>query len=162
MIVCDRTDWAREKSAFHPIIDQAISWIASTDFTQLQPAKYDILPDNKMFCLLQEMDTEPAALRRAESHTDYVDIQYLLAGEETIGVARPHASHRIVEARHEHDIVFYQHTVNESMISLTPGMFALFFPHDIHRPCCDTHGTSRLRKAVIKIHYSLFDQGVEQ
>lgn len=159
MIVCDRIDWAREKHAFHPIIDHAVNWIANTDFMQLKPAKYDLLPDNMMFCLVQEMGTEPAGQRRAESHLNYVDIQYLLSGRETIGVARAHPEHVTVEERREHDIVFYQHTVNESMISLTPGMFAVFFPHDVHRPCCDTQRTSFLRKAVIKIHLSLFEQG---
>lgn len=68
MIVCDRHDWDRERHAFHPVVDQAISWIASTDFSQLETGKYEILPDNKMFCLVQEMMTEPASARKAESH----------------------------------------------------------------------------------------------
>lgn len=157
MIVCNRQDWAREKHAFHPVIDQAISWIASTDFSALATGKYDILPDNKMFCLLQEMDTIPASEMRAESHFSYVDIQYLLQGEETIGVARATPQHEVVEDRAaQHDIVFYQDTVNESMIALEPGMFAVFFPHDVHRPCCQSNGVSAIRKAVIKIHLSLF------
>ncbi|MBP2171078.1 YhcH/YjgK/YiaL family protein [Erwinia toletana] len=157
MIICDRQDWAREKHALHPVISQAISWINNTDFTALTTGKYDILPDNKMFCLLQEMNTVPAAEMRAESHFSYVDIQYLLQGEESIGVARAHPEHRVTEDRAaQHDIVFYQHTINESMIALEPGMFAVFFPHDVHRPCCQTHGESAIRKAVIKIHLSLF------
>ncbi|MFS2223910.1 YhcH/YjgK/YiaL family protein [Pantoea sp. B65] len=157
MIICDSKDWAREQYAFHPVINQAINWIAETDLSALATGRYEILPDNKMFCLLQEMNTEPAADRPAESHFNYVDIQYLLQGQESIGVARIHADNRITEDfAEERDIVFYENAVNESMIALEPGMFAVFFPHDVHRPCCQTHGTSAIRKLVFKIHLSLF------
>ncbi|WP_442798904.1 YhcH/YjgK/YiaL family protein [Pantoea vagans] len=157
MIVCDRHDWDRERHAFHPVIDQAISWIAGTDFSQLDTGKYEILPDNKMFCLVQEMMTEPASARRAESHFSYIDIQYLLAGTENIGVARAHPDQKITEDfAEQRDVVFYQTILNESVITLLPGMFALFFPHDIHRPCCAPGEPATIRKAVIKIHRDLF------
>lgn len=107
MIVCDRHDWDRERHAFHPVVDQAISWIASTDFSQLETGKYEILPDNKMFCLVQEMMTEPASARKAESHFNYIDIQYLLAGTENIGVARAHPDQQITEDfAQQRDVVF--------------------------------------------------------
>jgi YhcH/YjgK/YiaL family protein len=107
------------------------------------------------------MNTVPANEMRAESHFKFVDIQFLLQGEETIGVARGAAQHQVVEDRAEnHDIVFYQETNNESLIRLVPGMFAVFFPQDLHRPCCHTYSESFIRKAVIKIHLSLFDDGL--
>ncbi|WP_413676590.1 YhcH/YjgK/YiaL family protein [Pantoea dispersa] len=157
MIVCDRLDWPRERHAFHPIVDLAIRWIADTDFSQLEAGKYDLLPNNQMFCLVQEMETEPASDRRAESHFNYVDIQYLLEGRENIGVARAHPQHLITEdLRSERDVVFYKDTIDESIISLAPGQFALFFPHDVHRPCCAAPDVQGIRKAVIKIHLDLF------
>lgn len=160
MIVCDRHDWARERYAFHPVIDQAIEWIATTDFAQLTLGKYDILPDGKMFCLLQEMETVAPNDMRAESHFDYVDIQYLLSGREVIGVARSNPEDILVEDRRpNNDIVFYNSTINESMIALEPGMFAVFFPHDVHRPCCHLSSPAKIRKAVIKIHLNLFVEG---
>ncbi|MDR3430532.1 MAG: YhcH/YjgK/YiaL family protein [Rouxiella aceris] len=160
MIVCCLRDWESEKNAFHPIINKGIEFITQTDFSTLSPGKYDIIPE-KMFCLYQEMTTLPAEEMRAESHFKFIDIQFLLQGEETIGVARGAADHQVVEDRAEkHDIVFYQQTQNESLIHLVPGMFAVFFPQDLHRPCCHTHGESFIRKAVIKIHLSLFDHGL--
>lgn len=160
MIVCCLRDWEREKFAFHPIINKGIEFITQTDFSTLAPGKIDIIP-GKMFCLLQEMNTLPANEMRAESHFKFVDIQFLLQGEETIGVARGAAQHEVIEDRAEkHDIVFYQETNNESLIHLEPGMFAVFFPQDLHRPCCHTQRESFIRKAVIKIHLSLFDDGL--
>jgi YhcH/YjgK/YiaL family protein len=160
MIICCQRDWLDEKNAFHPIINKAIEFISQTDFSTLTPGKYDIIP-GKMFCLYQQMNTVPVEEMRAESHFKFVDIQYLLQGEETIGVARGTAQHQVVEDRAEqHDIVFYDKTDNESFIHLLPDMFAVFFPEDIHRPCCQTHSPSFIRKAVIKIHLSLFNDGL--
>lgn len=159
MMICDLKDWAQEKHAFHPVIHQAIAFIQHTDFSGLQPGKIEIIP-GKMFCLLQEMVTVPAEQMRAESHFDFVDIQYLLQGEETIGVARRRGDEVIVEQRLPHDIVFYRQTYNEIPVALLPGMFAVLFPHDLHRPCCQSHGESLIRKAVIKIHLSLFTEAI--
>lgn len=157
MIVCCLRDWEREKFAFHPIINKGIEYISQTDFTTLTPGRFDIISD-KMFCLLQEMHTAPASQMRAESHFKFVDIQFLLQGEELIGVGRGPAAHKVVEDRAEkQDIVFYQDINNESLIRLEPGMFAVFFPQDLHRPCCSNQSQSFIRKAVIKIHLSLFD-----
>ncbi|WP_411753962.1 YhcH/YjgK/YiaL family protein [Serratia sp. (in: enterobacteria)] len=157
MIICDLKDWDQEKHAFHPIFHQAITFIQQTDFSELPLGKLDIIP-GKMFCLLQEMNTVPAEQMRAESHFDFVDIQYLLRGEETIGVARRLGNEDVVEQRLQHDIVFYQQTHNEIPVTLLPGMFAVFFPHDLHRPCCQSRGEVLIRKAVIKIHLSLFTE----
>lgn len=159
MIVCCQHDWERERNAFHPIINKGIEFISQTNFSTLTPGKYDILPE-KMFCLLQETNTLPANEMRAESHFNFVDIQFLLQGEETIGVARGTQGHQVIEDRKEkNDIVFYQDLNNESLIHLVPGMFVVLFPQDLHRPCCHTHRETFIRKAVIKVHLSLFETG---
>jgi len=36
-------------------------------------------------------------------------------------------------------------------------MFAVLFPQDLHRPCCNTKNESFIRKAGIKFHLSLFN-----
>lgn len=42
-----------------------------------------------------------------------------------------------------------------SDLIMEPGLFAVFFPTDLHRPCGHVHRESRIRKIVIKIHRSL-------
>lgn len=145
--------------AFHPVIRQALTWIEAQDFSQMEPGKYDILPDNQMFCLLQQAVTAPQTEQRPESHFRYVDIQYLLSGKENIGVCRYQDGFpQDGEASHERDIVFYRSVGEETVISLLPGMFAVFFPEDIHRPCCQMEQPEAITKAVIKINLSLFNR----
>jgi len=42
-----------------------------------------------------------------------------------------------------------------SDLIMEPGLFTVFFPTDLHRPCGHVHRESRIRKIVIKIHRSL-------
>lgn len=156
MIICDLNDWQRERDVYHPVINDALQWLAEQDLTTLAAGKHDMLPDNQMFCLIQQPETGPVVERRPESHYNYVDIQFLISGAEKIGVARLHPDNIIAESKPEHDIVFYQQVVNESVVSFRPGMFAVFFPHDIHRPCCQDGEAAQIRKAVVKINLSLF------
>lgn len=60
----------------------------------------------------------------------------------------------------EKDVAFYAiPPERESSLLMQPGMFAVFFPHDIHRPCCQTTRPAKVKKVVVKIHRSLWAEG---
>lgn len=155
MIISDIQSWKKESEAYHPLISYAIQWLADRNLSCTEAGKYEILSDNRMFCMIQEQETEPVSDRKPESHFKYVDVQFLIQGKENIGVARSSPLNIRGVHRPEHDIVFYNHVVNESIITLTEGMFAVFFPDDVHRPCCEVNNPARIRKAVIKISLDL-------
>ncbi|WP_405082335.1 YhcH/YjgK/YiaL family protein [Paenibacillus chitinolyticus] len=55
----------------------------------------------------------------------------------------------------------FEPAAEEERLRLTPGMYAVFFPEDIHRPGLrsgDGEPASPIRKAVFKISTALFDQ----
>jgi YhcH/YjgK/YiaL family protein len=131
-------------------------------FSAFAPGKIDLIP-GKLFCLLQEMDSMPFAQARPESHRQFIDIQYLISGHERMGVSRVKA----VASRCGGSDAAAGHSVlagrrRETQVTLTPGMFAIFFPEDIHRPCCHPREGEQkhLRKAVIKIDRALLEDGL--
>ncbi len=70
----------------------------------------------------------PFAQARPESHKQFIDIQYLISGEERMGVSRAESgSHCVTEDRTpQQDILFWQVEEEETQITLKPGMFAIF------------------------------------
>ncbi len=106
----------------------------------------------------------PFAQARPESHRQFIDIQYLISGEERMGVSRAESRcHHVTEdLTPQQDILFWQVEDEETQIRLTPGMFAIFFPQDIHRPCCHPREGEQkhLRKAVMKIDRALLEDGL--
>jgi biofilm protein TabA len=145
----------RDKLCFFPEpLNKALAFIENPVVSELAVGKYPIIGD-QIFCLIQECTTQVAKNIAPESHHQYIDIQYLIHGDEYIGHTFKFNQKPSIDKTPEQDILFYQHIEDESWLHLTPGMFAVFFPHDIHRPCCHQKHPIVIKKAVLKIDLQL-------
>lgn len=159
MIIGDLAAWEQEKEALHPVFQRAVDFIRSRDLRQHELGRFDIDGDN-LFALVQEVETVPPAERKSEHHRTYIDLQYLVdcPEDELLIVARQSPRNRPVEdALEEKDYALYDEVEGEFEIRLRPGMFAVFFPSDLHRPACTASGGVRLRKVVFKINKNLLE-----
>lgn len=158
MIFGDLLNWDKEKSAFSTVIDRGIEYLRNTDFTQMENGTYEI-EGMLMHAIVLDLDTHAKSpAQKAENHIDYVDIQYVVQGEEIIGFARQSAKQIVTDDLTDADAYLYGDLHNEIDLKLHAGNFAIFFPDDIHRPGCMFHNEMTIRKVVIKIHKSLFNQ----
>ncbi|ULL13526.1 DUF386 domain-containing protein [Paenibacillus sp. H1-7] len=157
MIFSDLGNWEREKAVYPKAVNRGLEYIRSTDFSTLPLGKHEIEGD-LMFALLQEASTRAWEEQRPESHRTYTDIQFLISGEEIIRVAPWSEDAKVSEEAFElKDIAFYEQVGKESELVLSPGSFAVFYPGDIHRPCCRVNDNGTIKKVVIKIHKSLLE-----
>jgi biofilm protein TabA len=155
MIFSDLATWESEKSLYPQAINKGLAYIRSTDFSTMAPGKYEIESD-LMFAMVQGPTTKSWDQQRPESHETYVDIQYLIEGKELIRVAVLTAEAVVSEdAFASRDVAFYEKTAAESSIHMYPGAFTVFYPSDIHRPCCSVEQDQAIKKVVLKIHKSL-------
>jgi biofilm protein TabA len=102
------------------------------------------------YCLVQRYRTK---LEGAfEAHRKYVDVQYILAGHETILWA-PLASLTTVTQPYDaaRDIAFFAAPVGHTPLRLGPGQFAILFPEDGHAPGLENAGATDVVKAVVKV-----------
>ncbi len=118
------------------------------------------LEGENLFINIEENEMAPREERRPEAHRRYLDIQLVLDGEESIGVAADSRVENIdgvlEKYSQERDIIFYQDVKRENMIDLYPGDFAIFFPEDIHRPRCVVGSKpGRSKKAIVKMKLDL-------
>lgn len=53
----------------------------------------------------------------------------------------------------EKDTIYYKENPasEETMLLMTPGTYAVFFPEDVHRPFCMVEQPERVKKIVVKI-----------
>jgi YhcH/YjgK/YiaL family protein len=156
MIIGDLLHWDREKSAYAAPFRTAVDYLLQNDLLQLKPGRYDIQGDD-MFALVQEVTTAVRAERKSEHHAKYIDLQYLISGDEEIFVvARQTGNNKPVEeALDTKDYILFNEVENEFEIILKPGMFAIFFPDDLHRPVISRNGGDAVKKVVIKINKAL-------
>ncbi|MEK4509131.1 YhcH/YjgK/YiaL family protein [Paenibacillus sp. FSL K6-2524] len=155
MILSSLSSWEHDRKVEHPIIVEAIEELQNIIKDHPAPGRVEIR-GNEMYAIVMELDAKSLDEQVAENHESYIDVQYLIEGEEIYGWSplregieptKPYDS--------EGDITFYNPQNDEILLPLKPGMFVVFFPHDIHRPCMGTKST-KIKKVVIKIHISLF------
>ena len=134
------------------IVQKALEYLRSHDFTKLEGGRYPIDGD-KCVANLQRYTTRVLEECRPETHKKYVDIQYVVEGEEYMGWC-PFSPDLKVTAPYdaEKDITFYEELVPDSNIVLTPGRFAVIYPEDVHRPQGAVEGEpGPVTKVVVKI-----------
>ncbi|EMW5168639.1 YhcH/YjgK/YiaL family protein [Raoultella sp. XY-1] len=138
-------------------IEKALDFLRTTDFSKLETGVVEI-EGRTIFAQILDLTTRPHDELRPEVHRRYLDIQFLYSGEEQIGVAIDTGNNVVnEELLEQRDIIFYHHSENESLIEMRPGNYAIFFPQDVHRPACNKHRATAIRKIVVKVAISALD-----
>lgn len=140
-----------ESDSLQKELNEAINYLKKTDFSKMAKGKYTINGD-KIFLILDEYETKPKNEKKAEVHKKYIDIQYMISGTELVGAGFFDNGNEIFEEYlEEKDRALYTTVHNEFEILLSKGMFAIFFPADIHRPGCQYKSKENVRKAIVKV-----------
>lgn len=130
-----------------PELMKGLRFLRDTDFDGVGAG--DLAIDGEtVFAFVQEYDTKTAN-ETPEAHRKYADIQYLIDGEEYIGVAPLSAMTEEVEAHPERDIWFYRGETD--LIRMGKGRFLVLFPEDAHAPCIAVGAPAPVRKCVVKV-----------
>jgi biofilm protein TabA len=114
------------------------------------PGRYDVDGEN-LYYVIDQYETMSEEQGRFEAHRKYIDIQFMVAGREWVGV-RPLEEMEVAAAYDsEKDIAFYERPLAFSRIVLEKDAFAIFWPHDAHMPCRMFAGSERVKKIVVKV-----------
>ena len=134
-----------------PAIKKAIDFLRLTDIHSLADGRVAI-DGQEVFAIIQRYETVIADVPRFEYHKKYIDIQYVVSGEEVIGWA-PVEEMTVTEAYDaDKDICFG--TVPDNRITsvyLTSGQLAVLYPQDGHAPKLAAGVPSQVLKIVVKI-----------
>ena len=152
MIIGFLSNLETELKLYPALLQTGLKYLSKTDLSSLPLGRTEVETD-KIFALVSEYETEPEQDRYPEAHRKYVDIQCVVSGEETIGAGPIEAAGEIKQPyAAEKDIVFYKSLQQETGIVLKPGMFAVFFPWDVHKPNCIAGKLPlTVRKVVLKV-----------
>jgi biofilm protein TabA len=144
----DQVAFAEQYHLEKALWDSAFAFLKSQELDTLSRGKYDILGDD-VFASVTEDSTKDFQNTRWESHRRYADIQYVIRGQELIGVS-PLSKLTVTQLYDgKGDVAHYSGT--GSLFPADPGTFFIFFPSDAHRPNITTGGSNVDKKVVIKV-----------
>lgn len=104
------------------------------------------------YVMLQEYETKPDEEGRWETHKKYIDIQYVLSGQEKTGYTNIGNLGEILESNQENDFYFYGEEACADWVTVHGGDFVIFFPTDGHKPSLNVNNmVSKVKKVVFKV-----------
>jgi biofilm protein TabA len=134
-------------AGMHPGFARAFEFLATTDLAALAPGRH-VIDGDRIYVSIDHKDGRGEDGARLEVHRRYIDIQYTIDGDELIGwmpLARAAAPDGGFEA--SKDVGFFADRPS-TWVSVPPGSFTIFFPHDAHAPLA---GRGPLKKAIVKV-----------
>jgi len=147
-MIIDKIENAHIYKKISERISKSFEYIKATDLKTLPTGKYPIDGDN-IFALVSEYKTKSEQEGKLEVHKKYIDVQYVIDGEELMGYAPLNGQEILDPYKEENDIVFF--TGDKSFTKVSAGMFAIFFPEDVHMPGIASGKSSSVKKLVIKV-----------
>src|SRR5690349_12914404 len=149
-MVIDKLENAENYNGLGEGISKALSYLQSTDFSQLQPGKYEIDGDQP-FAVISEYQTKNIRDEKLESHRKYMDIQYIVSGVELMGMTLLNNQPPSREYDESRDFMLYDDEP-DFFIKVSAGMFTIFYPTDLHMPSIEVGEPAGIKKVVMKIH----------
>ena len=131
--------------------EKAFDFIQKATKENLPVGRYE-LDGNKVYAMIQEYDAKADNGGNFEAHRNYIDIQYIAEGIEAMGVAEISRGELSVEYDPTYDVLFYALGDKTQKLVLQAGDFAVFYPHDVHKPGLCVEGESpNVKKIVVKV-----------
>lgn len=143
MIICPWKDIGRYASVI-PGLQEAVELV--NGLTSYEKATYPISCGKVM---VQQGTTHALEGAKMEAHREYLDIQYLLAGQEVCGWAPTDESELVGEFDTERDVGFY--VGKNTPVTMQPGICYVLYPEDAHAPCAHLEQETEYTKIVVKL-----------
>lgn len=133
-------------------LKKGLKYIRDTDFDNLENGRYEVFED-KVYAIVQDYNSKPESEGKYEAHRKYIDIQFLVKGEEKIGIGKLGDFEEVTEYDEEKDIVFLapKENVAPNFIKLNEKEFAIFYPQDVHMPSIAIENPKHIKKVVVKV-----------
>ena len=147
IMLIDHLQNADRYSPLHPGFAGGFAFLRRTDVAQLPDGRHDIHGE-RLFAFVSRAQGRGREESLLEAHRRYIDIQFVISGEDGIGWL-PISQCRRVSSPYdaEKDLEFFFDRP-DTWLALSPGTFALCYPDDAHAPLA-TRGP--IHTAVVKV-----------
>ncbi|WP_353136060.1 YhcH/YjgK/YiaL family protein [Pseudopedobacter sp.] len=130
----------------------AFKFLAETNIDALKYGRYDLSDD--VYVNYAKGKTKDLKDCKYERHEQWIDLQYMVDGEEYMGKNPDYERLKVIQAYNaKKDVALYQYD-NKPLALATPENYFIFFPTEAHIPTVKVGEIKETRKLVVKIRYN--------
>ena len=134
-----------------PTVAKALAAMTAYTPDNYPGGKVEIDGDN-LFLLLNTYETRDPADALFEAHENYIDVMYMVEGEEIIYVKPTDALREITKPYDPAiDALLAKLDEDATAVRLTAGTFVVLMPQDAHSPNCFVTAPQTVKKIVGKV-----------
>lgn len=150
-MIIDTIENAGSYSGLYPGVDHALNEMKKITSDAYPQGKRELNGSN-IFLLFKEYETHSVENALCEAHRDYLDVMYMVEGEETIYV-KPTSQLRTITKPYDASVEALLGKVDDDCtpVLLKSGMFIVLFPQDAHAPACHVRAMSKVKKIIAKV-----------
>lgn len=154
-MIVDRLEHAKLYKCLGARLAAGLDYLTGEEHATLPAGRYAI-DGERLIAIVDEYTTKPLDEHSIwEAHRRYWDIQYMVTGTERHGVAAIDRVTERVAYNAERDVTFFgaegSMSPHAGFITLTPGMFSIYTPRDVHAPGLAFGFPAAVRKIVMKV-----------
>jgi len=144
----NKQEFARQYRLNSKYWNEAFTFLKTHDLNTIAKGKYPVDGDNVTVSVTID-SSRNLDKTNWESHRKYIDLQYVIEGEELMGVCPVEDAKVTNEYNEKKDAANY--TAVGKIYPATNDAFFLFFSSDAHRPNITPGGNKPVKKIVIKV-----------
>lgn len=137
-----------------PILIETLTRLRQYDLPELAQGRHEIKGE-KIVMDVMTLTTGLAEAQHAALHQEYAVIHLLLSGEERIDYSVAGDWQNELPYDEVRDIQLLDIKRHCQTLAMSPGMYAIFFPHEPHKTGCQLNVPMSIKKALVRVHYTL-------
>ena len=128
----------------------AFDFLNNTDLKAIEDGSYEI-SGKDIYANVQSLSTKPIEEKKWEVHRKYIDIQFVISGEEKMGYGILEDFNEVtISYSDEKDVEFLEGN-KFNFVDVNAGDFVVFFPQDVHAPMLAVDEPKNIKKVIVKI-----------
>jgi biofilm protein TabA len=132
-------------------LEPAFEYLSRVDPANVTPGRTVISGDD-VYAIASQYASKPPEALRFEAHRKYIDVQYVLSGQETIGFYPSVEGLTVLEPYDaQKDIAFYAAPSTYTRLPMGAGQVAVLRPGQAHMPGAHLDGAHEVVKIVVKV-----------
>lgn len=148
-MIYDRLDKVSLYGGAGSALAKALEYASKVE-ADLADGRHEIDGDD-VYGVVAGYDSSADESRPFEAHREYIDVQVVLSGEERLEIAPVEQLETTKPYDAASDVEFFQPVGESSSLIMRPGIFAVLYPHEGHRPGCQLEKIQPIRKLVVKV-----------
>ncbi len=150
-MILDTMENAKQYAGLNPDVDRVLEAMRAYTPDNYAEGRVE-LDGSRLFLKLSSYETHELGESSSEAHREYLDVMYMVEGEETIYVKPTAQLQKIVkEYDPVKDVLLAKTDDDVTAVVLKAGSFVILFPQDAHTPGCQANGACQVKKIIGKV-----------